>query len=85
MGVYLHCDSDAKMKYSCGFVLETPEGERNNNNRIGTGLPILNAWQLSNDSLHSKWERVSIMLFPETLVLFPFLVMRSGRRNYSIK
>lgn len=85
MGVYLHCDSNAKMKYSFGFALETPEGKRKNNNRIGTVLPILNAWQLSSDSPHSKWERVSIMLVPETLVLFPLLVMRSGRRNYSIK
>lgn len=56
MSVYLHSDSNAKMKYSCGFALETPEGERSNNNRIGTGLPILNAWQLSRDSPHSMWK-----------------------------
>lgn len=37
MSVYLRCDSNAKMKYSCDFALETPEGERSNNNRIGMG------------------------------------------------
>lgn len=37
MSIYLRCDSNAKMKYSCGFALETPEGERSNNNRIGMG------------------------------------------------
>lgn len=53
MSAYLHCDSNAKMKYFCGFALETPEGERSNNSRIGTGLPILNAWQFSSSSPHS--------------------------------
>lgn len=65
MNVYLHCDSNTKMKYSFGFVLKTPERERSNNNRIGTRLPILNAWQLSRDIPHSMWERFSIMLVPE--------------------